>query len=325
MDAERGGPGPGHILVWGPPPASSQLPALRLSLPASWAPGPTWVILPRDRELAAALLARLEPWSPRELVVPAPAGPPAPPPVPIASEAADLAGRGGRVLAVVDGIPWQDPLAQALLEARSRRGTFGLTVLEQAWPGQTASLSETPLDRLEAIMGRLLGPGGCPWDREQTHRTLRPYLLEEAAEVLECIERDRADQLAGELGDLLLQIAFHAALGSRVGAFDLAGVAEAIEHKMVFRHPHVFGDRQVAGAAEVVRNWELIKAGEAGASGEPGPDGPWRDLRKAAVRVGLAALEAAFAAAQGDRAGYRLARRELHRGLRLLRIGGPKP
>src|SRR5690349_20962937 len=122
--------------------------------------------------------------------------------------------------------------------------------------------------RLVEIMARLHGPGGCPWDREQTHATLRPYLIEETYEVLEAIESGDADALRDELGDLLLQVVFHAQLAAEAGSFDAADVARAIAAKLVRRHPHVFGDVQVRDADEVIRNWRRIKSEERRAKGE---------------------------------------------------------
>ena len=117
---------------------------------------------------------------------------------------------------------------------------------------------------LVRVMARLRGPGGCPWDREQTHRTLARHLLEETHEVLEAIETDDRDRLREELGDVLLQVAFHAQLASDDGAFDVDDVARGIVEKLIRRHPHVFGDTVVEGADEVLVNWERIKAEEKG-------------------------------------------------------------
>jgi MazG family protein len=111
-------------------------------------------------------------------------------------------------------------------------------------------------------MDRLRDPDGCPWDREQTLETLAPYLLEEAHEVAEAVAAADPAALCEELGDLLLQIVFMARIGRENGWFDLDSVADGIAEKMVRRHPHVFADREVADAAEVVRNWEDIKREE---------------------------------------------------------------
>ncbi len=114
------------------------------------------------------------------------------------------------------------------------------------------------------VMARLRGPGGCPWDREQTHRSLARHLLEETHEVLEAIDADDRDRLREELGDVLLQVAFHAQMAADGGAWDVDDVAEGIVRKLIRRHPHVFGDVEVAGADEVLVNWERIKAEEKG-------------------------------------------------------------
>ena len=115
---------------------------------------------------------------------------------------------------------------------------------------------------------RLRAPDGCPWDREQTHESLRPYLLEETHELLEVIDRRLDDaKLLEELGDVLLQVAMHAAIAEEQGRFDAARVSEAAAAKMVARHPHVFGDEQVADAEGVLRMWERRKAEEAARDG----------------------------------------------------------
>src|SRR5437016_7612104 len=124
--------------------------------------------------------------------------------------------------------------------------------------------------RLVDLMARLRAPGGCPWDREQTPVSLRPYLLEEVYEVLEAIDAGDAAHLRDELGDLLLQIVFQSQLAAEVGRFTVADVATAIADKLVRRHPHVFGDVQVRDAEEVVRNWRRIKAEERRSKGEDG-------------------------------------------------------
>ncbi len=114
-----------------------------------------------------------------------------------------------------------------------------------------------------AIMARLRSDDGCPWDREQTHGSLVTHLIEEAYEVVDTIEGDGSDaDLLEELGDLLLQVAFHSRLAEQENRFDIAQVADGIVAKLVRRHPHVFGDVEVAGAADVLRNWESIKAEE---------------------------------------------------------------
>lgn len=135
-----------------------------------------------------------------------------------------------------------------------------VTAAQGAPVGRRAAAS---FGSLALVMARLRGPGGCPWDAEQTHESLRVHLMEEAHEVLEAIDSGAfGDDLEEELGDLLLQVVFHAQLAADDGRFDVAGVAERIVAKLLHRHPHVFGDVVVGGAADVVANWEAIKARE---------------------------------------------------------------
>jgi MazG family protein len=123
-------------------------------------------------------------------------------------------------------------------------------------------------DRLVAVMDRLRDPGGCPWDREQTLHSLAPYFLEEAYEVVDAISDGDPEKLCEELGDLLIQIVFVARIAKEKGWFEVDDVCEAISEKMVRRHPHVFGDREVSGSAEVLQNWEDIKRDERAANGQ---------------------------------------------------------
>jgi tetrapyrrole methylase family protein / MazG family protein len=123
------------------------------------------------------------------------------------------------------------------------------------------------IDRLLAIMARLRGPGGCPWDREQTLASLRPYVLEETYEVLEAIDAGDPREHCEELGDLLLQIVFQAQLTKEAGQFAFEDVAQAISDKLVSRHPHVFGDVAVHDAEAVLRQWAELKRKEKQARG----------------------------------------------------------
>lgn len=124
---------------------------------------------------------------------------------------------------------------------------------------------------LVAVQFRLRAPGGCPWDREQTHATLRTYLIEEAYEVLDAIENGNSAELAEELGDLLLQVLFHADLARESGAFDISDVIAGIHDKMIRRHPHVFGNVKAETSTEVLKNWAQLKAAEKqAAAGEKG-------------------------------------------------------
>jgi MazG family protein len=130
-----------------------------------------------------------------------------------------------------------------------------------------------------SVIKALRTPGtGCPWDLEQDHRTLRPYLIEEAYEVLDAIDRGEDGAFREELGDLLLQIVLHAQVGDDRGAFCITDVVRGITEKMVRRHPHVFGSVQVSGSAEVLRNWDRIKAAEA--EGKGGPSSPAASLER---------------------------------------------
>ncbi len=117
------------------------------------------------------------------------------------------------------------------------------------------------------IVELLRAPGGCPWDREQTHESLKRNLLEEAHEALEAIDGGDPAVLSEELGDLLVQIAFHADIAREAGQFEMGDVVERINRKLIRRHPHVFADEKVSDAREVERNWERIKAEERAASG----------------------------------------------------------
>jgi MazG family protein len=117
-------------------------------------------------------------------------------------------------------------------------------------------------ERAVAIMARLRGPGGCPWDREQTFDSIKPYTLEETYEVLEAIDNRDWDELPCELGDLLLQVLFYAQMAKDQGTFSIDEVLDRLSSKLVDRHPHVFGDVKAETSSEVLRNWEALKAEE---------------------------------------------------------------
>jgi ATP diphosphatase len=117
-------------------------------------------------------------------------------------------------------------------------------------------------ERAVSIMARLRAPGGCPWDREQTFDSIKPYTLEETYEVLEAIDNRDWPELAGELGDLLLQVLFYSQLANEQGSFSIDDVLERLANKLIGRHPHVFGDVKADTSAEVLRNWEALKAEE---------------------------------------------------------------
>jgi tetrapyrrole methylase family protein / MazG family protein len=125
-------------------------------------------------------------------------------------------------------------------------------------------------EKLVALQARLRAPHGCPWDREQTHTTLRTYLIEEAYEVLDALESDDDEKFAEEMGDLLLQIVFHSQIATEGGRFTVSDVIREVHEKMVRRHPHVFGNAHANDAAEVLKHWHQIKAQERRAKS---PDG----------------------------------------------------
>jgi len=130
-------------------------------------------------------------------------------------------------------------------------------------PAKQGKLSDGEwFEKLVAVQARLRAPGGCPWDREQTHQSLRTYLIEEAYEVLDALDSGDSAKLAEELGDLLLQIVFHSQIAREEGRFTVSDVIREISEKMVRRHPHVFGETRARDSAEVLKNWEQIKAEE---------------------------------------------------------------
>jgi tetrapyrrole methylase family protein/MazG family protein len=171
----------------------------------------------------------------------------------------------GNPLSDFPGLP---PLLRALEKRSVRteivpgmpRATLSAAITMPLVPLPPASAHHTWDDLIE-IMARLRS--SCPWDREQTHRTLLPYLIEETFEVVETIEQNDEVALCEELGDLLLQIVFHAQLGSETGKFTIADVVDALSNKMVRRHPHVFGDQVIEDVDAQWRNWEKLKAQEA--------------------------------------------------------------
>jgi tetrapyrrole methylase family protein/MazG family protein len=130
-------------------------------------------------------------------------------------------------------------------------------------PVPSSQAGERVLDLIR-VQARLRAPGGCPWDAEQTHRSLARHLLEETHELLEAIDADDDPAIRDELGDLLLQVTFHAQIAADDGRWDIDDVADALVAKLVHRHPHVFGDVDVAGSDEVLVNWEKLKAEETG-------------------------------------------------------------
>ena len=210
------------------------------------------------------------------------------PPGPSAGDPAPLAGRhgpgGGDPLAVLRRLyPAGHPVRRAAADDAATVATVATLV-----PADLAApLYLEPLAPEEAVAGpwalpriadRLRQPDGCPWDREQTHRSLQKHLLEEAYEVYDALEDGARPELTGELGDLLLQVVLHAQLAAEEGVFDLTDVQAAIGRKIIRRHPHVFGDAVVHTAADVNQQWEQIKHAErqaaAAAAAAAGEDEP---------------------------------------------------
>jgi tetrapyrrole methylase family protein/MazG family protein len=154
-------------------------------------------------------------------------------------------------------------------------------------------MAETPgqaFDALAALIARLRGPGGCPWDREQTHESLKSTTLEEAYEVVEAVDQGDAE-LVGELGDLLLQVVFHAQIAAEGGRFTLAEVVRKVSDKMVRRHPHVFGNASAESSAEVLRNWEEMKIAERVDRGERLPSRSMLDSVSSALPAVMEAFQ----------------------------------
>jgi len=158
-----------------------------------------------------------------------------------------------------------------------------------------------------SIMARLRGPGGCPWDREQTFDSIKPYTVEETYEVLEAIDNRDWDELPSELGDLLLQVLFYAQMAKDQGTFSIDDVLDRLSHKLVDRHPHVFGNVKAETSSEVLRNWEALKAEEK--KKRFGASGGKSDERAESVLDGISAampalLEAHKLSSRAARVGF---------------------
>ncbi len=156
--------------------------------------------------------------------------------------------------------------------------------------GASAKLAGEEFTELVELIARLRAPGGCPWDREQTHESLKPMMLEEAYEAIEAIDEGNDEEFKGELGDLLLQVVFHSQIATEENRFNVAEVIERISSKMIRRHPHVFGEDTAHTAGEVLRNWEAIKEAELEAKGKRAGEGSMLDT----VSTKLPAVMEAF-------------------------------
>jgi tetrapyrrole methylase family protein / MazG family protein len=164
-------------------------------------------------------------------------------------------------------------------------------------------------EKLAAVQARLRAPDGCPWDREQTHASLRTYLIEEAYEVLEALESGDDGKFAEEMGDLLLQIVFHSQIAKEEGRFTVSDVIREVHDKMVRRHPHVFGEKRAKDSEEVLKNWEQIKKEERISAGKKNADGEEKEDKPASLLDGVskalpAALEGLHLTRRAARIGF---------------------
>lgn len=164
----------------------------------------------------------------------------------------------------LDRLEWLDHETSLYVPGNAVSMPEGRIEAAPSFRGPAYRLALYPLDPLVGVMQRLRGEGGCPWDRAQSHQSLKPYMVEESYEIWEAIDEGDADKLCEELGDLLLQIIFHAQIASEEGSFDFNDVVEGVVAKMIRRHPHVFGEAKVSGVQEVIENWEEIKRRENG-------------------------------------------------------------
>lgn len=171
-------------------------------------------------------------------------------------------------------------------------------------------------ERAVSIMARLRGQGGCPWDREQTFDSIKPYTLEEAYEVLEAIDNRDWDELRGELGDLLLQVLFYSQMAQEDSKFSIDDVLERLSDKLVRRHPHVFGDVTAETSADVLRNWEAIKAEEKKKKLEAGGGAAGKAEPSQSVLAGVSSAMPALLEAR------KLSSRAAHVGFDWPEIGG---
>src|SRR5256885_2764054 len=172
-------------------------------------------------------------------------------------------------------------------------------------------------ERAVSIMARLRGPGGCPWDREQTFDSIKPYTLEEAYEVLEAIDNRDWEELSGELGDLLLQVLFYSQMAAEDKRFSIDEVLDRLSNKLVDRHPHVFGDVTAETSADVLRNWEALKAEEKKKRLEAGGGKAAPAQNPESVLAGVSSAVAALLEA------HKLSSRAAHIGFDWPQIAGP--
>jgi tetrapyrrole methylase family protein/MazG family protein len=194
------------------------------------------------------------------------------------------------------------------MAAKKKTRKIGKTRMRRQTVGKSPRFTAGEwFEKLAAVQARLRAPDGCPWDREQTHASLRTYLIEEAYEVLEALESGDDAKFAEEMGDLLLQIVFHSEIAKEEGRFTVSDVIREIHDKMVRRHPHVFGEKRAKDSAEVLKNWEQIKKEERAAAGKKTPDAPQEEGKVGSLMDGVSrALPAALEGFQLTRRAARI-------------------
>jgi len=153
------------------------------------------------------------------------------------------------------------------------------------------AMADDKFTELVELVARLRGPDGCPWDREQSHESIKGLVVEEAYEVVEAIDEGGDDELKAELGDLLLQVVFHSQIATDEGRFGVRDVIEVLQDKLVRRHPHVFGDEKAESSGEVLKNWEALKEAERAAKGERAKDASMLDGVSASLPAMLEAFQ----------------------------------
>jgi XTP/dITP diphosphohydrolase/ATP diphosphatase len=178
------------------------------------------------------------------------------------------------------------------------------TPIPQSPQLEAASSAAASLAEAIAIMARLRGPNGCPWDREQTFDSIKRHTLEETYEVFDAIERRAWPDLKDELGDLLLQVLFYSQMASEAGYFTLQDVATNLNEKLIRRHPHIFAGAEVADSTDVLRNWEQIKQSEKSASTSPQSSGPTSSMLDDIPRSMPAVLEASKLGSRAAKVGF---------------------
>jgi tetrapyrrole methylase family protein/MazG family protein len=172
---------------------------------------------------------------------------------------------GDHIVQFVDGAGTKEEVVEeiplAMLDQSPHFGRVSVLYIPPLAPN-------TSFESFQEVIARLRAPDGCPWDRKQTHQSLRPFLIEEAYEALDALDQGNMDELAEELGDLLLQIVLHAQIATENGEFTIHDVLDGIGTKLIRRHPHVFSEVEVDGVSGVIQNWEAIKAEERKENGD---------------------------------------------------------